>query len=411
MPGANPTQTAAPSFEETASAVMADVQRSLSDLTAALPGTVHRAVDVERLLSLDKKLAWQVFRLAQSANLAEAANVPSRSSVRRLLDAARRQKVPESAIRAVSTAFDRFEEFTVIHGGDRTGLISMISGVTPEMGRRFEHKVRQSLFRGNAHAWGVQAQTRVRSYIFNSRPGPRHFDDILMIQAEIGLQRLRESQPLAIAVALKTSNAPYTEGNSPPTGKWRAQSASADFSAPHPDLLTEFCSKPLPQMRPRPTTVGGIENELTFPATGRAGAVTLYSSIYMEDTGEGEQGVYFGKVVQTIPTEAIVIDLLLPTGWTDPATARTAIYARRDLPEHVFEMRKEDLLPQRENFAYLGASEGIPAIEGAPRHPDAVRHALDKLGWLGTRFDIYRCRVEYPLLHSMLFYAVDKVKK
>jgi hypothetical protein len=163
-------------------------------------------------------------------------------------------------------------------------------------------------------------------------------------------------------------------------------------------------------MRPRPSGLGGVETEMVLATSGKTGAVTLYSSVLMEDTGEGEHGVYFGKTVVVVPTESIVVEMLIPSGWTDPGTARVAVYARRDLPEHVYELRPADLLPQRETFDYLGATHRPPAVEGAPRHAEAVRHVLAGLGWDRTLFDVYRCRVRYPVLHSMLFYGVDAVR-
>src|SRR6185295_12335821 len=109
---------------------------------------------------------------------------------------------------------------------------------------------------------------------------------------------------------------------------------------------------------------------------------------------------YDGRLFVTIPVETVVWELLIPAGLTDPATARVVVYGRRAHPEHVYDERKGDLLPQREIVTYLGALEHLPPIPGAPRHSDAVRHVLKQQGWLGTKFDAYRCRVQYPVLHS-----------
>jgi hypothetical protein len=399
---------------------MTEIQRSLAALCDVLGEPIHRAVDLERALKLDKKLAWQAFRLTRSPSLAFAGNVPPRSSVRRLVEAARRRQTPDPVLRRVAEAFDAFEQFVATHAGDRAGLLSMISGLSHQDSEAFDLKTRKSLFRSNAHIWGIQAQTRVRTMIYNSRPGTAGSGlgpvDVLSVQGEIGLQRLRDSQPLSISVVFKTSRAPFTEGQSKATGTVRSRSsgsASAECIGEGPELLKEFCSQPLPAIRPRPTELGGVETELLFPASGRSGAVTLYSSVLLEDTGEGEHGVFFGKSLMTIPTEVIVLDMLVPVGWTDPSTARMGVYARRDLPEHVYEMRRADLMPQRETLAYMGAMEGVPPVgggAGVARHPEAVRHVLERAGWLGTKFDVYRCRVEYPVLHSMLFYAADRVR-
>ncbi|MBC7773230.1 MAG: hypothetical protein H7210_12090 [Pyrinomonadaceae bacterium] len=41
------------------------------------------------------------------------------------------------------------------------------------------------------------------------------------------------------------------------------------------------------------------------------------------------------------------------------------------------------------------------------RAREAVTHVLKRLGWFGTRFDVYRARVLYPVMHTLLSLRAD----
>jgi hypothetical protein len=144
---------------------------------------------------------------------------------------------------------------------------------------------------------------------------------------------------------------------------------------------------------------------------GRSGAVTIYSAQFHENAEETPHPYYDGRLFVTTPVAAVVWDLLIPTGLSDPSTARVAVYGRRTHPQLVYEERKHDLVPQREMISYLGAHELPPPIAGSERYQEVARHVLQQRGWLGTRFDIYRSRVEYPVLHTMLVARVDAAAK
>ncbi len=400
MSGSQPVEVSARSVDDSAAAVMTDLREALNGLLGVLADPIDRAVDLERSLRLDKKLAWQVFRLARSQGLSEVANVPPRPSVRRLLDAARRRKVPKRLVEKVESAFRRFEALVVEHGGDREGLFSIIGSRTGATGEQFELKVRKTAFRANAHIWGAQAQMQVRTLIHQVRAEPVYAENTVLISGDVGLQRLRQSDPLVMVRWWAVSEAPA--------------GGAGGGAAPVVDhqvaLLPEFCSRPPPRMVAKPAPDGSMETELVIPA-GRTGAVTLYSSQLFENTAQSRQALYFGRMFVTLPVEEAVWELLVPVGLTDPATARPVVYGRRAHPEQVYDERPGDLLPRQGTCAYLGEVESVPPLEGAPGHAGAVRHVLAARGWLGMRFDLYRCRVRYPVLHTLVCLKVDGARR
>jgi hypothetical protein len=387
-------------FEEAVGKVIEDLQGAVRELTRSLPESIRRAVDLERALRIERKLAWQIFRLSRAAGLAESTNIPSLASALRVCDAARARGVPEPVLEQFKRAFERLENFAIEQCGDRAGLLSMISGLTHGQSENMDLRIRKSLFRGNAHSWGLQADVQVRSLIYEpSGPADETLQSII-VSGNLGLQSLRRNEPLTISSWYTTS----------PLDNKGVPGADPAEPAPRPqfELLREFCSTNLPAVTHVPTGSGSVETEMIIPAAGRAGAVTIYLTQTTAIKDARAAGAFAGIFI-SVPSTEIITELLVPAGYTSPASARVAVFGRRHHPERVFEERSIDLFPQRENAVYLGRLTSSPAIDTAPNHQEAVRHVLERRGLLGRQFDIYRCRVLYPQMHTLVVMRVDGV--
>lgn len=388
-----------------AAAVLADLQASLTALLEGLPAPIHRPVDLERLLGLDKKLAWQVYRVARSAHpLDEVQNLPARASMRRLLQAARKRHIPQPLIDKLDGSFARFDRFLVVHTSDRDGLVSLLSGMGGKNDDQFKLKVRKSLFRSAAHFWGMHAPLLIRTSIFHAKPGPEYFEDSALVQATINLERLRANQATDFVMMMRTKSDPLP--GAPPTAPVRHP----------PELLLDFCSGANPQFSSAAsvssigTTDTQEESRLRLPP-GRTGAATLYSMQLHERISNTLQTEYYGRTFVTLPTEALVWELMIPVGWTNPATLRGAMYGCREHPEQAFSERASDRTPQQETVEYLGVLDSAPPLDGSPRHADAVRHVLKRLNWEDTQYDVFRCRVRYPVLHTVMSVRVNALPR
>ena len=112
----------------------------------------------------------------------------------------------------------------------------------------------------------------------------------------------------------------------------------------------------------------------------------------------------------SVPCVEIISEMFVPAGWTDPTGARARVYARRHHPERVFAERRRDLLPQREMVSHFRPGDHLPSIDGAPDHARAVQEVLRRHGVQDQPFDVYRCRVEYPILHSLVMLRTDPLR-
>lgn len=388
-------------FAESANTVVGELQAALAELLASIPGGASRAVDIERTLGLDKKRGWQLYRIATAATpLSEIANIPGTATMRRILAAAAKKNMPPAAIERAASAYKLFEAFVDENIGDRAELISLASGLSPAdvTDPQQEISIRRSLYRGLAHAWGIKAETITRTVIFNSHPTEPLTENMLGVLGNVGLQRLRRDVPLSIGLYVGQAMDESAEG--PPLTLARSTESSGMR------ILEEFSSQPPPVMEPRVKPNGLVETNVLFPPSGKSGAVTFFGTQFVKDLKTAETHYSTGALIR-IPCKKMVCELLVPQGLSKPETLRASVYGRRDHVEQAYEQRPEDLLPQREHAQYLGVLETAPPIPGVLQHPEIIRRAVASVGWTGTRFDVYRCVVEYPLLHTLLALNVD----
>ncbi|MFO0831403.1 MAG: hypothetical protein U0637_06110 [Phycisphaerales bacterium] len=400
-----PPHPEAIAVEEEAAAVLSELQGALAALVAALPGRNTRAVDLQRTLELDKKLGWQLFTFVSAANAVDRlASIPGAPSVRRILASAARRKAPRGVMDRVSSAFDAFEVFVDEHGGDRDELALLLRSLAGDVDRDEELRVRKSLFRGLAHVWGVRAAALVRTAVVHpSRSGEREADDILVVVGYVGLQRLRHQAPFSLSATVGIDSDP-TNGAEP------APAQPANPAIGPMTLLPEYCSKPLPRTLPQAGAQGEIETELLFPPSSRAGAISLTTVQTIAQAWSRPQHQYGLNSLVKVPTESYVCELMVPSGWTDLGTARAHVYGRRGAVERVHDLRTVDLLPQRETVACVRSVSVPPAMPDAPGHHDAVATMISRMQWNDTTYDLYRCVVEYPVLHTMIRIAADAVR-
>lgn len=64
--------------------------------------------------------------------------------------------------------------------------------------------------------------------------------------------------------------------------------------------------------------------------------------------------------------------------------------------------RKADRLNIRAQASFSGVGVESPQIAEIPRYVDMLRTVCVQMGWDADRFDAYRCRMEYPVLHSLV---------
>ncbi len=109
-----------------------------------------------------------------------------------------------------------------------------------------------------------------------------------------------------------------------------------------------------------------------------------------------------------IPSEVVLLDLLIREDTYGALTPTT--YARAEHCGELPYLRILDgamQLDPREPVAYLGKGCSVLYTPDVPGYAELGRYVFERLGADPEQFDLYRCRVEYPVLPSTVAMAFD----
>jgi len=408
-------------FEVESREVIVRLRGALADMIASAPGerAIHRASDFQRNFNLTTTLAWRIHRFATADDpFVEAESIPGRTAINLLLDSAGKVNVPQEKIEELSEAFDQFESLVQTHAGNRKAFNAMVLGFASAANPIVDLNHRKQAFHANSHIWGVQVATRLRTFII--RQADDHLVDVASIQGAVGLCRLHGTMPYELA----RNRHRYVCTDKPREG------ASLNLemhgnpidTAVHPEmngpaLLREFSSNPDLAIRNVIDPDGTMMTELVPSALGRQGRASgMVANIFPRSTprfevDEPEKFVSAGYL--TSPTEVMLTDILIADGAHGPRIPRPRGYVLcnfdggRRRPEHeVGEPDPSEIL-DRPAVIELGRGPSVLATPEVPRYPEMFKHVCSNLGWDCNSFHVFRCRVEYPVIPSLVVVEYD----
>lgn len=377
--------------------VMGDARAALGELrdaTRALvegaPGRVGRAADLHRALDVDAPLGWQIYRIAIASDpLSTLPFVPRAGSMQRVLRQARERGWDESVVRKVAQAYEHFNEFVERTSGSRGNFDALIASFENEASGQIRMSYRAAAFRANARVWGIRARTDYRAVIFQegSKPGS---ETLSLVHGRVDVQSSRPNAVLALRRGVI-----YDMGGAP-VGSLGTTS-----------VLEEFCSKPCPRLETLKGTDGESEVlRLDLLETGTP--ATFFGHQLFPNWGAGEPQTCWGvKALSTVPAEVLLIDFLVPRAWIDPRTARVSVHGNLADMHSVYVDSETFTIPAKEQVRALGSDLQAMHTPDVPRCPELVGKMLASLNCTPGDFEILRCRVRYPILHSLTWPIVS----
>jgi hypothetical protein len=333
--------------------------------------------------------------------LAAVGFLPTSNQLTRVIQAAADAGASRPVVDAARRAVARLDEFTAAHARDRREFESLIASLSPEAGPQIDMRHRRTLFRSNAHVWGIQARAGYAAMIVHDAADST--GATVMIGGYVGLHVLRADVPMSCAVrtGVRSPSGGAPEGDVQPgaqplplRGETRLITGAASDRRLH--LVTSGQED------------GEAVSMIRFPGIGRHAAVSFFLQQAYQHTPEAvARSARAGHSLTSqvrVPSEAVVLDLLVPA---QPAAGRfgeptVTTYGRRQGVERVWERRDIDILPTSEHAVCVRNIIDVPPSPDIPRLPEIIRQVLTEHGWHGQRFDLYRCRVEYPILHAMV---------
>ena len=390
-------------FELEATRVLQQLRTSLGRVLADLPGHVSKPAELQRSLKVDINLSCKVFRVINATSPLDAGpHVPGINGLRTFLKAAHRAGVGEPLVNAATVAADEFNRLVTNHAGDRPAFDTMISSFadSPDANQiTLQH--RRALFRGYRHILGVQARVQIRCFFLQPAEDARMLD-MVSVAGILGLRQLCPGSPLIMSRWNVTND----------DGCLQEVKCEPLDSSTEAGLLPEFCSRPLPQYRLAEPTPGIRCGELISNGLGKQAAITCVQSHvhraaiprYRGDTDR--VGAYAARV--RLPCEVLLIDVI----------ARDDVYGNQKpiayaCSEHQGEILAVSAcadwlrLKPYESVAYLGKGSSLLYSTDFPRGPELGAYVFERMGWSPDRFDVYRCRVEYPIMPSTVTMQFD----
>jgi hypothetical protein len=358
-----------------------------------LPEPVRGAADVQRVLNVDRALGWQLFRLVSATDpLSIGADVPRPAPVAKALRNAEAKGVASAVINEARTSFEEFERLVERHAGDRASFDCMARGLAEEA---VATKERRAAYRANAAIWGVQAQTYYSLAAMHlSEDGQS--EDGATVRGYFGLRKLRSRVPEHVLHQFRTFWSTTAKGLGETTPAARRSV----------EVMERFSDRPAPPLRYREVEPGRMEVSLNTDVVGRAGEVTYLLREVARSVCPHLPMTWWGSWCPgRIPTEVLVSDMLVPAGWSDSASIQVGVYSNID--DRAALQREEDRLAITETVAHLGQDFAALRTPYVPRCPEIAQELCRQMGWGKTRFDIYRCVVQYPVLSSGLVMRVE----
>jgi hypothetical protein len=388
-------------FEEEAATVLQRLRTALAEIIGNLPGHVTKPAELRRLLRVDMNLCCKILKvIAAPGALAAGLHLPGIMALRMFLNAARKAGVRESVIETAMHAADEFDQLVTAHADDRTTFDSMISSlVAGEDAAQITFQHRRATFRGQRHLFGLQARVQLKCLVAQPSPQNPHLLDLATITGFVSLRRLRPGVPVVVSPSY-TMNDDGSVRAAPrePLDPTANQTAGVA-------LLPEFCTQPMPQLQAVQAAPGRFYGELVGMGIGNKAAITCVEghvnrSAVPRYREQGNQtGAHLAEV--RIPCETLLLDLMLHEDICNSVRPSAFTYTKylSETQTPNFCAPWQRLEPQ-ESVAHLGKRPSFLYTPDYPRYPELGRYVFKRLGWDSERFDVYRCRIEYPVVPS-----------
>lgn len=380
-------------FEEQTADAVARVRQAFVNILRALPQPVRRACELHRALRIDKGLGWRIFKVIGSRDpFAAARYVPGASGVKIFLQAAQKQGVPVALTDSVTAAISDYRKLQRVHAGNRKRLDMLLAAHSDEGRAELDAAHRRLAYEGSSYVWGASADVHFRTTVvgFSETPGEL---DVTTFGGLIGLQRLRSE----LRWLLKRDVCTDDEGKQVPA----TFTVEPLYDAEHPDETAAklFMSSPPPRIVCR--RIGRtLQWELLPSPVGRTRAVSCVTGAIMRRCGhicqrEGDTCAMYAARVRT-PAELLIVDMFIHRELFGVVKPTLDVYGGfadgfRDEIERIL---------VRETVQHLGKANELLHTPEIPGYSDMRAYVFDRLGWEPEQFDVYRLRMEYPVMLS-----------
>lgn len=378
---------------------------ALESVLRALPEQPASAAGLAKFLGLNRKIAWQVWRIVETGEEEMPAQVlPGPTALEGFLRACGARGVPPDRLEAAREASRRFEDLAVLHGGDRASLMSLLrqaAGGAP-IDDRASESIRRQAFHANSEIWGIQTQTYIATAILAPSEQHGRVDDLALV-GEIGVRRLR-ADAARVVTGIDYQGA---DGAPCPNALVRVDPGSGLIEP----MVPRFSSARVRVLPSGSGEPGQTRVELVESPVGRRGEVDLLLAQFCKGVGRRFATDTFKRIHFALhlssPYAVVVHDLLVRRDlWTDVRPVCKVYSALRGWLKAA-ERDERDVLPIRVETRRLGSGLSALATPHVPNYIEMVDWACGQVGWKPEQFEAWRCVLQYPPMPSSMVMGVD----
>ena len=381
-------------------ATVAELQSALAALLESLLSLDASSGELARCLKLERTLAWKLAKIATEPDALRAVQyVPGAAGLNIALRSMKRRGASADLAAAFERAIEKFFAIVDQYAEDRASFDMMVSACADEGQASIETVHRRAAFKGNSFTLGVQARTQFKAIFEQPAEDPTKLD-IASLRGLVSFSRIRPNISW-ITARLRSSS---EDGGAPTHERSRRQSLAnlGDISgSPCSPLIPRFCSKPPPELVTEPGPYGFLDEKLVAGPLGKVGAVTCVSgdvwrSVVPRYADEGSRISRLLTHAYT-PCEAIIIDKFVHEDAWGALEPECQVFSEiMSGPLYGISTYEPQRLDIAASVEYLGKGSAVIRTPHIPGYPDMARYVFDKLGWNGSRFDVYRILIPFP---------------
>jgi len=390
------------SFVKEAVVIVNRLRAALNSMFRHIPEGIRNSYDVHRYFDVDTKLSWQIFKiLGAEDELSLAQHIPATASIKKLLQAAAKRGVEGAIIQEVQLAYEDFGLLVKTHAGNRSRFDSMIRGLCVDRSTEYtDLRHRKAIFNGYSHFYGAQVDTYSVTFIVHpgSRPGLYNYAHI---RWKSGICRLRADADIVLDTVKFTQSPNDRDFHVRST--FEAEPAEQFGTG----ILPQFSTMPLPQLSMERKADGRTVTKLAGDSVGLKSTVNMAFGHIWRDTpiqtwfNTNRHG--FGTAIKIhYPTSLFIIDAIVHKSMTDKLEEHYQTYGHVSLQDDFGDVIQNNIkLPMRQEISRLRRTAEYAHIQEVPTYSDMLRYSFDRMQWQMNEFDVYRLRIEYPLMDTL----------
>lgn len=392
-------------FTKDAELVTAELRGCLAEVVGSFPVPIESQSDLQRVTKLGNAVSWSLYKAATSGKaLAAGRYIPKREAMMRFLKIAGELGVPERKLEATRARFDEFERFVSQEAGDWDCFEMMVTDLVGDRAETLELKERRSAFRSNRRLWGFQVSCVYSSSIVAPSPNRAGKGDMVSIGGCLGMRQLRTRTEVLSRNRWRITHAGDHAGHtaSEPLFPGAVEPAEAG-------LIPQLCSDPLPRVRLRDTQRGYRELQILSHDLG-ASADSHYGvgRLYRGGHELPAPGTPLTNVVSlNSPTRVLLRDLVIHESVIEGCSVHLKAYASHPTTD-ILDLDDTMLFPDQPEIVRVGSGLTAMTSTDCPKLGDVVSLAMERMGWNPNEFHVYRYRIEFPVLGSVIRTFVTK---